>query len=51
MVGKDGDLLDELFYRSFIELCDVSFLSGDEVLYLGDAFLCLLAARCVRLGL
>lgn len=25
VVGKNGDLLDELFYQSLIELCDVSF--------------------------
>ena len=51
MVGEDGDLLDELFDQSLIKLCDVSFLSGDEVLQLGDAFLCLLAVMCVCLGL
>ena len=51
VVGKDGDLLDELFYQSFVELCNVGFLSGDEVLQLGDAFLCLLAVTCVCLGL
>ena len=50
-VGEDGDLLDELFDQSFIKLFDVGFLSGDEVLQLGDAFLCLLAATCVCLGL
>ena len=32
VVGEDGDLLDELFDQSLIKLCDVSFLSGDEVL-------------------
>ncbi len=30
VVGKDGDLLDELFYQSFVELCDVCFLLGDK---------------------
>ena len=32
VVGKDGDLFDELFYQSFVELCDVCFLLGDKVL-------------------
>lgn len=36
MVGKDGDLLDELFDESLIELCDFGFLLGDEVLQLLD---------------
>ena len=36
MVGKDGDLLDELFDQSLIKLCDVGFLLGDEVLQLFD---------------
>ena len=36
MVGKDGDLLDELFDQSLIKLCDVGSLSGDEVLQLLD---------------
>ncbi|WP_176755916.1 ATP-binding protein [Eubacterium pyruvativorans] len=36
MVCEDGDLLDELFYQSFVELCNVGFLSGDEVLQLLD---------------
>ena len=31
-----GDLLDELFDQSLIELCDVCFLTGDEVLQLFD---------------
>lgn len=34
VVGKDGDLLDELFDQSLIKLCDVGFLPGDEVLQL-----------------
>ena len=34
MVGKDGDLLDELFDQSLIKLCDVGFLPGDEVMQL-----------------
>ena len=36
VVGKDGDLLDELFDQSLIKLCDVGFLPGDEVLQLPD---------------
>lgn len=36
MVGKDGDLLDELFDQSLIKLCDVGFLPGDEVLQFLD---------------
>ena len=37
MVGEDGDFLDELFDQSLIELCDVGFLTGDEVLQLLDS--------------
>lgn len=36
VVGEDGDLLDELFDQSLIKLCDVGFLTGDEVLQLRD---------------
>ena len=36
MVGKDGDLLDELFDQSLIKLCDVGFLTGDKVLQFLD---------------
>ena len=36
VVGKDGDLLAELFYQSFVELCDVCFLLGDKVLQFLD---------------
>ena len=36
MVGEDGDLLDELFDQSLIKLCDVGFLTGDEVLQFLD---------------
>jgi len=36
VVGKDGDPLDELFNQSLIKLCDVGFLTGDEVLQLLD---------------
>ena len=36
MVGKDGDLLDELFDQSLIEFCDIGFLLGDEALQLLD---------------
>lgn len=32
VVGEDGDFLDELFDQSLIKLCDVGFLTGDEVL-------------------
>ena len=51
VVVEDGNLLDKLFDQSLIKLCNVGFLSGDEVLQLGDAFLCLLAVTCVCLGL
>lgn len=37
VVGEDGDFLDELFDQSLIELCDVGFLTGDEVLQLLDS--------------
>ena len=46
MAGKDGDLLDELFYQSLIKLCDVGFLLGDEVLQLLDPVL----TRCFCVG-
>jgi hypothetical protein len=36
VVGEDGDLLDELFDQSLIKLCDVGFLTGDEVLQFLD---------------
>lgn len=36
VVGEDGDLLDELFDQSLVKLCDVGFLTGDEVLQLLD---------------
>ena len=32
VIGKDGDLLDELFDQSLIKLCDVSFLLGDVLM-------------------
>ena len=34
VVGEDGDFLDELFYQSFVELCDICFLLGDKILQL-----------------
>lgn len=37
VVGKDGDFLDEFFDQSFVELRDVGFLLGDEVLQLLDS--------------
>lgn len=37
VVGEDGDFLDELFDQGLIKLCDVGFLTGDEVLQLLDA--------------
>lgn len=36
VVGEDGDFLDELFDQRIIELCDVGFLIGDEVLQFLD---------------
>lgn len=33
MFGKDGNLIDEFFDQSLVELCDVGFLLGDEELY------------------
>lgn len=47
VVGKDCDFLDELFDQSLIKFCDISFLTGDEVLKLLDlvhAFLPVMAA-------
>ena len=34
MVFENRNLLDELFDQCLIKLCDVSFLSGDEILQL-----------------
>ena len=51
MVGEDGDLLDELFDQSFIKLCDISFLSGDEVLQLLDPVHGFFPVMAVDLGL
>ena len=51
MVGKDGDLLDELFYQSFVELCNVGFLYGDEVLQFLDSVHDFFPAVAVELGL
>ena len=36
MVGENGDFLDELFDQSLIKLCDVGFLTGDEVVQFVD---------------
>ena len=46
VVGEDGDLLDELFDQSLVKLCDVGFLTGDEVLQLLNPCL-LYTSRCV----
>lgn len=51
MVGKDGDLLDELFDQRFIKLCDVGFLTGDEVLQLLDPVHGLFPVMAVYFGL
>lgn len=51
VVGKNGDLLDELFYQSLIKLCDVSFLFGDEVLQLLDSVHGLFPVVAVNFGL
>ena len=49
VVGKDGNLLDELFDQSLIKLCDVGFLSGDEVLQFFKP--CLNAVRRQRVSI
>ena len=51
MVGEDGDFLDELFDQSLIELCDVAFLPGDEVLQLLDPIHGFFPVVAVELGL
>lgn len=51
MVGKDGDLLDELSDQSLIKHCDVSFLPGDEVLQLPDPVHGFFPVVAVELGL
>ena len=51
VVGKDGDLLDELFYQSFVELCDVCFLLGDKVLQFLDSVHGFFPVVAVELGL
>ena len=42
VVGEDANLLNELFDQRLIKLCDVSFLSGDEVLVIRSAIAVLL---------
>lgn len=44
MLGKDGDLHDELFDQSLIKLCDFAFLTGDKVLQHPDSLHGFLAA-------
>ena len=51
VVGKDRDFLDELFDQSLIELRDVGFLLGDEVLQLLDPVHGLFPLVAVDLGL
>lgn len=51
MLGKDGDLLDELLYQSLVELCDVCFLLGDKVLQLLDPVHSFFPVVAVELGL
>ena len=51
VVGKNGYLLDELFYQSLIKLRDVSFLFGDEALQLLDSVHGLFPVVAVDFGL
>lgn len=51
VVGKDSDLLDELFDQSLIKLSDVGFLTGDEVLQLLDPVHGFFPVVAVELGL
>ena len=51
VVGKNGYLLDELFYQSLIKLRDVSFLFGDEALQLLDSVHGLFPVVAVNFGL
>lgn len=51
VVGKDRDFLDELFDQSLIELRDIGFLLGDEVLQLLDPVHGFFPEMAVDLGL
>jgi hypothetical protein len=51
MVGEDSDFLDEFFDQSLIKLCNVGFLSGDEVLQFLDSVHDFFPAVAVELGL
>lgn len=51
MVGKNRDLLDELFDQCLIELCDVGFLPDDKVLQLLDPVQGFFPVVAVDLGL
>ncbi len=39
VVCEDGNLLNELFDQSLIELCDIGFLPGNEVLQFQESIL------------
>ena len=51
MVLKNGDLLDELPDECLIKFCDISFLTGDEVLQFLDPVHDFFPAVAVELGL
>ena len=51
VVGEDGDFLDEFFDQSLINLCDVGFLTSDEVLQLLDAVHGFFPVMAVEFGL
>ena len=51
VVGKDCDLLYELFDQSLIKLCDIGFLPGDKVLQLFDPVHDFFPVVAVELGL
>jgi len=51
VVGKGCDLLYELFDQSLIKLCDIGFLTGDEVLQLFNSVHDFFPVVAVELGL
>ena len=51
VVGEDDNLLDKLFDQSLIKLCDIGFLTGDEVLQLLDPVHDFFPVMAVEFGL
>ncbi len=51
VVGKNGNLLNELFDQSLIKLCNIGFLPGDEVLQFLNPVHGFFSVMAVELGL